>query len=76
MGIILYELLTFSIPFSEESTETLCLEILSKDLDFSKIKILKSLGEDCIDLLSMLLKRNPDERISARDALNHSWFNS
>jgi calcium-dependent protein kinase len=35
-----------------------------------------SLSENAKDLISKLLKFNPSERITARDALNHPWFNT
>ena len=35
-----------------------------------------SLSENAKDLLSKLLKFNPNERITAEEALNHPWFNN
>lgn len=38
-------------------------------------QVLPQLDADAIDLLSRMLKYNPAERISAKEALQHSWFN-
>lgn len=35
----------------------------------------KKIGEEALDLLSMMLKKKPNERITADQAINHQYFN-
>lgn len=37
-------------------------------------KLTRSISADCLDLLEKMLKYNPDERITARQALRHPFF--
>lgn len=43
------------------------------DIDFT-IPALSNFTPDCIDLLQRMLKRSPEIRISAAEALKHSFF--
>jgi renal tumor antigen len=36
--------------------------------------MLNHASPDCRDLITRLLAYNPDERLSARQALRHPWF--
>ena len=66
-GVVLYYLLTYSFPYDENSNST-------KDNDMYEIPSFFS--ADLVDLLSKILDRNPVTRYSARNILNHRWFNS
>lgn len=61
------------LPFGEncEDVNEIYEEILTKEVDIPNY-----LDEDIKDLISLLLKKNPNERLSSFDALkNHKFFN-
>lgn len=67
-GVVLYYLLTYSFPYDEDSN--------SKKQGNDIYEIPNSFSDDLVDLLSKILDRNPVTRYSARNILNHRWFNS
>ena len=77
IGVILYILLIGAPPFQGDNKKN--------DNDYSSANKKEkyynlnfkniSLSENAKDLLSKLLKYNPEERITAEEALNHPWFN-
>lgn len=68
-GIVLYFLLTSALPFDERDFDT-----NTKKICEASYKISENLSLDVRDLLSKLLMYDPSSRISARKALEHSWF--
>jgi calcium-dependent protein kinase len=72
-GVILYILLCGCPPFSADTDDEI----------FKKIKIgkyhlkgsvWKEISKEAIDLVSELLTKDIDKRLSAQQALNHPWF--
>ena len=74
IGIILYYLITRKRLFEGKDYENLVNDIKNKEIDFNFIEFRNSSFE-IKDLLIKLLKKNPNERINAEDALNHNFFN-
>ena len=64
IGVLMYEMLTVKPPFSQNKEK----------YDFSPLALPEYLSKECCDLITKLLKVNPDERISARQALDHCWI--
>lgn len=60
----MYEMLTVKPPFSQSQHK----------YDFTNLVLPEGLSRDCQDLLGKFLKVNPNTRISAREALDHSWI--
>ena len=69
-GILLYEMLTsFKSPFKGNTDEEFIDSILNCKLDLSLIK-----DDFCRDLISKLVRKNPDDRISIDDVLNMDYI--
>ncbi|RLN13851.1 hypothetical protein BBJ28_00023660 [Nothophytophthora sp. Chile5] len=69
VGIIIFEMLTGYQPFYPPHA---CIE---EEADFSD-RVWKSISEDAKDLVKGLLVRDPTKRLTAAEALAHSWFES
>lgn len=72
-GVILYLLLVGYPPFWNERIETLLLSILQGNYTFPS-PYWDSVSESAKDLIKKMLKVNPDERITASEALRHDWI--
>ena len=73
VGVIMYILLTGTPPFNGEDDDSI-LNAVSKGKYDTNIEPYKALTPEAKDLITKLLKYNPDERITAKDALTHPWF--
>jgi len=73
IGVILYILLCGFPPFYHESTEKIFLQIKGGKFDFPDPYWTK-VSASAKELVSLLLKVDPKERISAEDALMHPWI--
>ena len=64
-------MLTGKLPFSGMSTNDLYRNIVHANftmpINFSK---------DLQDLIKQMLKKDPKERITAKNAMDHAWFSS
>ncbi|KAF1783191.1 Protein kinase, ATP binding site [Phytophthora cactorum] len=69
VGIIIFEMLTGYQPFYPPHA---CIE---EDADFSD-RVWKTISADAKDLVQRLLERDPAKRLTAAEALAHSWFES
>ncbi|XP_068694043.1 calcium/calmodulin-dependent protein kinase type II subunit delta-like [Montipora foliosa] len=72
-GVILYLLLVGYPPFWSEKVEFLLLSILQGNYSFPS-PYWDSVSESAKDLIRKMLTVNPDERISASEALRHEWI--
>merc|ERR1719198_1174009 len=64
-GVVLYTCLTGKLPFCNE------LEIIESDY---KRGPLQHCSEEARDLLAGLLTKDPEERLSLEECLEHPWF--
>ena len=69
----MYFLLSGTLPFYEEN-EAKFIEKISKAQYDVTSKFWKTISKEAKDLLSCLLKPNPQLRLSAEQALKHPWF--
>ena len=72
-GVIMYILLCGTPPFFGINEEEIYRKILIGNFTF-RHKIWNEISQEAKDLINGLLELNPNKRLSAKDALNHSWF--
>ena len=73
-GIILYILLCGFPPFNGHSNKQIYNNIRFQKLYFSQDEW-KGISKEAIELIKNMLNKNPENRFSAEDCLNHKWFN-
>ncbi|PRP73547.1 AGC (cAMP-dependent, cGMP-dependent and protein kinase C) kinase family protein [Planoprotostelium fungivorum] len=69
LGVILFELLCGEPPFSGNTVEEIFRNILSLEISWDD-----SISPSARDLISSLLRRNPDERLDALGVKSHRFF--
>lgn len=74
LGVMMHELLVGKFPFGGETTPVVLKSIMkAKKVDLDGNEWL-TISSDAKDLVEKLLEKDPDNRISAADALNHPWI--
>jgi serine/threonine protein kinase len=73
IGIILHELLTSVPPFIVRDRLELQKVLREKEIVLSN-DLKSCVSEDCVDLLSRLLQKDPKKRITWDDFFEHKWF--
>ena len=68
-GVILYTLLTGSLPFNEKATAKLYQKIKE-----CKYRIPENVSEPAKDLIFRMLQKDPLDRISIAEIKQHKWF--
>jgi len=74
-GVIMYELLSTEYPFTAESVAELSKSVTKNKLSF-EYYTWASIDTATKAFIELLLKKNPDERISASAAWQHDWIRS
>jgi len=75
VGVITYMLLTDSAPFTGKSFKQVAADIESKNVEDLIDKILK-LSQDGKAFMRSCLRKDPTQRLSAKEALGHNWISS
>ena len=73
IGVILYFLISRKKPFTGFSFKEIFNSIKEDEINL-KTSPFNSVSEELKDLIKKLLTKNPNERISADEALQHNWF--
>jgi serine/threonine protein kinase len=73
MGVILYTLLIGSFPFAHDDQQSLFKLICAGAMDDQQPEW-TTISDEVKDLLKGLLDVDPKKRLTAADALNHTWF--
>ena len=73
VGVILYMFIVGRAPFNGKSNLEIINAIKTQTLDVNNEKLLKA-SPEVRDLIIGLLKKDTNERLSAKQALNHIWF--
>ena len=72
-GVLMYYLLSGKFPFDGKTQEEIFDNIEKQELNLN-IPELKNISDECKDLISLLLERDVNKRIKAKDALGHNFF--
>ncbi|KAI1004649.1 Calcium/calmodulin-dependent protein kinase [Podosphaera aphanis] len=73
LGVITYTLLCGYSPFRSESLPDLIEECANPRIVFHE-RYWKDVSKDAKNFIQLLLKGDPDERSTSKEALNHSWI--
>lgn len=68
MGVLLFELIVGKSPFGSSSQELTCRKILKIDIQFPR-----DIDRDAEDLVRSLCKMKPGDRLTAKQAMQHSF---
>jgi len=72
-GMVMYAMLSGWSPFSATDMEGLIKETIEGNIRFPNSRF-GTISQDCKDCILNMLKTDPKERPSAREALQHKWF--
>lgn len=73
VGCIVYLLLSGNLPFMGRSQKELFRKIVAGKYEFTD-ESWNTISDDAKDLVKKLLVLNPDERITAKNAVRHPWL--
>ena len=73
MGVVLYIMLSGKPPFGGQNNNEILNKVLTGSYDFTA-PIWKLISDSAKDLISKLLERAADLRLTAAEAFNHPWI--
>jgi calcium-dependent protein kinase len=73
LGVVLYTMICGTPPFLGNNTTEIFQRIQYCKLEFLQ-KAWKLVSEECKDLIKKMMKKNPRERISMAEVMQHGWF--
>ncbi|KAF0687864.1 Aste57867_20451 [Aphanomyces stellatus] len=75
VGVICYELLTKVSPFHGDTNDDTMHKIFDGiQPSFFHGDVWKSISPECLNFIKSLIQEDPQERLSAEQALNHRWM--
>lgn len=74
VGVIAYMLLSSTQPFNSRNRRTMMDLIVAANVSFDSPAWFFHISANAKDFVQKLLLKDPDERLNARDALNHPWI--
>lgn len=73
VGVLTYVMLTGCSPFAGDTTQETYLNISQVNLDFPE-ELFEKISKEAIDFIGSLLLKNPPDRMTARQSLDHAWL--
>lgn len=74
VGVLMYIMLSGYLPFTGQSPNQVFVKILKGVLRFDQPEW-SYYSEESIDLIKKMLVVDPNDRVTAEEALKHSWLN-
>lgn len=74
MGVVLFAMLSASLPFSENYPKPLVEQIINARISF-KSPLWRTISSQAKNLLFLIFTIDPQKRPSIEDLLNHEWLN-
>ena len=71
MGVVVYMMMTGTMPFDGDSQGELFKAIKTKHFEMPS-----HLSDGLKDFITMLLKKDPKQRPNAKAAMDHKWFSA
>ena len=73
IGAMTYIMLSGDLPFNGNTSDEIFKKIITSEISFDSTKW-ENVSEDAIDFIKRCMEKSPENRLSAKDALNHQWF--
>jgi len=73
MGVVLFIMLSGKPPFGGKSNKEIIDNVLKGSFSFSN-PVWENISEEAKDLITKLLNRQADERLTAEEAYAHPWI--
>ena len=73
IGVIMFLMLSGTLPFNGKNNKAILKAVVDGNYEF-KLSKWSRVSYEAKDLISKMLIYDPDERISASEALEHEWF--
>ena len=73
IGAMTYIMLSGDLPFNGNTNNEVFTKIAKEEISFKNPKW-NQVTKEAIDFIKCCMKKNPQDRLSAKEALNHSWF--
>ena len=73
LGVILFYMLCGHLPFKGDNQSDIADKIVNDNLEFNENEW-KNMSKDIKKLIAACLVKEPEERITIEEFLNHSWF--
>jgi calcium-dependent protein kinase len=73
MGVVMYIMLSGRPPFGGKNNNDILNNVLYGSYDYNA-PVWQVISEDAKDLITKLLERQADVRLTAEEAFNHTWI--
>ena len=74
VGALMHALISAQLPFWDEDRQQRKLKVCNDELDLTENFYLSALSDEAKDVLSGMLTKNPAERLTTDQVLQHAWF--
>lgn len=73
MGVIIYLLLSGTLPFDDDDDREIARQTIHDDVDFS-YSVWKKIGPEVKSMIKKLLEKDKGKRMTLEEVLQHPWI--